>query len=162
MKFYIHKNQSGTELTLEHETSLKQLEEIYERMTVPPSDWHEDVHLLSETVLHTINLEYQSKSARNDMLPPAHSGSLPGNIPRIIIERIQRELNTTGLATADGESFISRETQLFITALLDLLVQLVAAFPSCEGAIETSEQLALSIITTSKNSELRLKAVGHC
>lgn len=151
-------NQSGTELTFEHETSLKQLEKIYERMTVPPSDWHEDVHLLSETVRHTINLEYQSKSARNDMLPPAHSGPLPGNIPRIIIERIQKELSTTGLAAADGEPFTSRETQLFITALLDLLVQLVTAFPSCEEAIETSEQLALSIITTSKNRELRLKA----
>ena len=159
---YIHKNQSGTDLTLEHETSLKRLEEIYERMTDPPSHWHEDVQLLTETVSHTINLGYQSKSARNDMLPPAHSGHLPGNIPRIIIERIQRELDTIGLAIVDGEPFTSRETQLFITALLDLLVQLVTAFPSCEEAIRTSEQLALSIITNSKNRELRLKAVGHC
>lgn len=135
------------------------MNEIYTRLAATPSDWHEDAHLLSETVSHAMNLEYQSKSTRNDMLPVVRPRPLPGNIPRIIIERIQKELNTGNLVSADGVAFAPRETQLFVITLLDLLVQLVTTFPACEEAIESSEQLALNIITTSNDRELRLKAV---
>ena len=134
---------------------MEHMEEIYSRMTASPSEWHQDLQLLAETVSHTISLGYHYMSARLDMGSPLHCGPIPGNIPRIIIERIQKELSSFEQASSP----LYREIQLFITALLDLLVQLVTTFPSSEEAIEHSEQLALSIIMTSHSQELRLKAV---
>lgn len=137
------------------EPTLEQMEGIYARMTASPSEWHQDLSLLAETVSHTISLGYHYMTARLDVGSPMHCGPVPGNIPRIIIERIQKELGTYDQASYP----LYREAQLFITALLDLLVQLVTTFPSSEEAIEHSEQLALSIIMTSHSEELRLKAV---
>ena len=134
---------------------MEHMEKIYSRMTASPSEWHQDLQLLAETVSHTISIGYHYMSARLDVDPPLHSGPVPGNIPRIIIERIQKELGSFEQAS----SILYHETQLFIIALLDLLVQLVTTFPSSEEAIENSEQLALSIVMTSHSQELRLKAV---
>lgn len=96
------------------------------------------------------------------MFPTAEPRLLPGNIPQIIIERIKRELGSMNLIGVYEDSINVHETSLFVTALLDLLVQLVVAFPACEEAIESSEQLALRIITTSNDREVRLKAVSPC
>ena len=131
------------------------MEEIYNRITAQPSNWHESVYELFNIVLHTVYRGYHSLSRRKAETTPVYLDILPENVTRTIIKRIKLELSDFELS-GSGEP---REIQLIVTALLDLLVNVVATFPSCEEAIESSEQLGLQIITTCDIRELRLKAV---
>jgi hypothetical protein len=73
-------------------------------------------------------------------------------------ELVLRELAQPG-GSDDGRDLPSLETRLHVSGLLDLLSQLVMAFPKSEEVVRDVKKLALKLIQTANKKEFRNKAV---
>lgn len=150
---------------LDGETTPEDLDNIFARIKAPPSEWHKDMRHLYEGTAGAISLQHQAQS-RNPTRACQYAGILAADISRSIVERAEQEL----LALTSQDEIISEpitapagvlpkhEAHLMISGLLDLLNQLVSAFPDSEEIVEQAKGLSMKIIQTSDRPAFRYKA----
>lgn len=123
---------------------------------------------LYEGTAGAISLQHQAQS-KNPTRACQYAGILAADIARSIVERTEHELNAlssqqnsaTLSETKIAGVLPSHEAHLMISGLLDLLNQLVAAFPASDEIVEGAKSLSMKIIQTSNRSAFRYKAVSH-
>lgn len=155
------------------------MEQIFIRISTPPSAWHKDMRDLVDGVSDAISLQYQSQAqveskAAEYRLETAEY--LAAEVTSSIIGITKDQLTDYGpesdleffemmndgkISCPASESLPGRESAMTVYGLLDLLVQLVAAFPNSDNVVYDTKELALRIIRTSNQPELRFKAVGN-
>ncbi|RPB03604.1 hypothetical protein L873DRAFT_1669581 [Choiromyces venosus 120613-1] len=143
------------------------LDKIWARITAPPSGWHKDMRHLYEGTAGAISLHHQAQYS-NIGRAPQYASSLAIEIAKSIVDKI--DLGLMALAPSDGsdsddeegvgetEDLPGLETRLLVSGLLDLMGQLVMAFPECDEIVEDAKSLALKLIQTSDKKEFRNKA----
>ncbi len=153
-------------------TQKETLEAVFERMTAAPSDWHKDLRHLYEGVAGAITLHHQAQSSRPNrasQLAPV----LAADVARSILVKLEHELKPfqrerkpllrgfleEGVNRDEGKPLLS--AQLFVCGLLDLLNELIAAFPTYEEVAGEGKALALLLIRKSDKRAFRYKAVSR-
>jgi hypothetical protein len=121
-------------------------------------------HLYEETT-GVISSHHQSKSSN-----PNDASTLAGDIAQTIIEKLKRQLHffdnirhdvSNSIRFEDSGDILSIwDVQMFVCGLLDLLSQLVTAFPTSKNIVENSKAVALDLIRNSDKRAFRYKAVG--
>ncbi|KAF8537063.1 hypothetical protein BDD12DRAFT_888648 [Trichophaea hybrida] len=148
---------------LEDLPSKKTIDAVFARITASPSPWHKEMRHLYEETTGVISSHHQSKSSN-----PSDAGTLAGDIARTIIEKLKEQLqafdnirydvsNSASFEGSDGILSIW-DAQMFVCGLLDLLSQLVSAFPTSENIVENAKALALDLIRNSDKRAFRYKA----
>lgn len=81
------------------------------------------------------------------------------NEVRMLEDDLETHAVTIKSLPKTDEPVMSRDTQMFICGLLDLLNQLVGAFPMSKGIVEQAKSIAFYLLRNSNTKSFRYKAV---
>lgn len=143
---------------------------IFARITAPPSPWHHEMKVLHQETARAISLHHLSKSKPLVVDTSIQVDEIARNVIAILKQQLgafdrMRGLNVSSRdgyleGSDDGGPRLIWDTQMFICGLLDLLSQLVSAFPTHAGIVDSAKALALDLIRSSDNRAFRYKAVS--
>lgn len=150
---------------LEDEPSKQTIEAVFARVTAAPSLWHRDMHHLYEGAVGAISLYHQSKSEP----PPKgsqYASTLAVEVARSILDNLELQLQALDepslpAGTPENQIDWDLNVDMYICGMLDLLSQLISAFPDSEDIARESKTLAIRLIRDSDKRAFRYKAVGY-
>jgi hypothetical protein len=115
---------------------------------------------LYEGTAGAISLHHQAQYS-NIGRAPQYASNLAADIARSIVDKTELVLQASDGGNNDSAKEIPNlEARLLVSGLLDLLCQLVMAFPQSDEIVQDAKALALKLIQTSNKKEFRNKAVS--
>ncbi|KAL7272547.1 SPS-sensor component ptr3 [Rhizina undulata] len=132
---------------LEDQTDRPTLEGLFSRITAPQSKWHKDMREVYEDAIGVICSHHLAQS-RYATPASQFAKRLIDEIVNAIVEKVATFIYSRPIP----------DTQLQVCGLLDLINQLVAAFPQSDSVVGKARQVALELIRDSDKREYRYKA----